>query len=337
MLTGMSGMTIINYDHEIYMPVTFFYVYGSYYIEESIAVYKLFPEYGEKGAILTTGFVDDFIYNQNLKSGGELASYQLTTGQTLYTLYAQNINKTDAIDINSTNAGYLTINLTTTTSAISSSVFTAPYIYTYTHDDFSIETLIVHSTTSSDKAGLCIRDNLSATNSLVYIINNGDTTIQSGNAYSDPYGNYLDTSDHSASHKYLKITRSGDTITTYSKAASTDNWTQRDQYTRTDLPKSLQVGIVAYSSSAGGTYVPKFDYLKLNSDVGPSIMDITRTINFTGNLTVNTIGLGSRAVGTGTYDYPAYNMQWGSRVNITPVEVENGDSMVITYRIKVTG
>jgi hypothetical protein len=327
------GMDIITYDQEVYLIAARFLYYASHENEYTLDLYKIYTSYGEKGAILTTAVNDDFTRSQNLKTDGELANYKLVSNLVAYDLYTKNINKTDAIDINTTNAGYLTVNLTTATSDISATVFTSPYLYTYTHDDFEIETFIVHSTSSSDKVGLCVVDNTAAVNSLVYIINNGDTTIQSGSAYNSS----LDTHDASASHLYFKISRVGSTITTYSKAAVGDTWTQRYQFTRADFPKSLQVGMVAFSSSSGGTYVPKFDYFKLNADSGPSLMDIKRTITFDDEYTVNTIGMGTKAVGTGTYEYPAQAMQWGTRVNITPFTTEDGDSVVVTYRIKVVG
>lgn len=271
----------------------------------------------------------------NLKEAtDDVGLYVISNSDIENNWFTKNQNNTDAIDIGLSNPGYLTINLNTQSSDITSSVFTAPFVYLYAEDDFEIETYISHTPGSNDRAGIYIRDYMALTESGLYIINKGSSggpSIETGSLYNST----LATGTSVNNHNYLKIKRSGNTITLSSKNAANDSWTDYTDIVRTDLSSSLQIGLVAYSTAADGVYAPKFDYLKINYDTFIAISDVLRTFSFTTSTTINTIGLGSRGKGSNTYDYPQVAMQWGSRVNIPDIIASSGDTLTVKYRIKM--
>src|SRR5690242_11270246 len=86
---------------------------------------------------------------QNLKSGGD--------GAKSNNWYARNTANCDAMDVNSSNAGKLTIDVNATNSGISATAITAPYAYQLVAGDFDIETEIIDNNDQDfEQAGLLV-------------------------------------------------------------------------------------------------------------------------------------------------------------------------------------
>jgi hypothetical protein len=280
----------------------------------------------------------DYTFPIDFKTGGDAKVYDYVCNEYFQEWNVLNTANATTFNTNVTNAGDLTIVLNTNSSTILDTAFTAPFLYVYCDDYIDVETNITHSPSTNDQAGICLRDGPAATQNNVFICNkNGAIVVGSTD------DGTTTIYDHANNHNYLRITRSGGTFTFYSKSLVGDSWTQQEQLTRSDMATTdLQVGVFSSSTSGAGTYTARFPYFKLNSTGGPVINDVVCDFyggDFANNPNadpVNTVGFGTRAVGVGGSDYPQVAMQWGSRVNITEVEVGSTDTLRLIYRIKLT-
>jgi len=203
---------------------------------------------------------------QNILSGGD--------GAKSYDWNLLNGASADAIDVNSTNAGQLTINHNTVNSDAYNGTFNAPFVFKNISGDFDIEIYGGDSNCDYSYEGfnLIARDpSASAGEDHVRICSynaSGTITLFTGNTANSSTS--IGVNDISIHDKYLRMTRVGNVFTLYSKATSGASWTQRSQWTRNDFGTSVQVGLAATTANTGGALNARFDYFRSNLSEGSS-------------------------------------------------------------------
>ena len=217
---------------------------------------------------------------QNILSGGD--------GAKLYGWNLLNGAQADAIDVNSTNAGYLTINHDGTNTDMFNAVFNAPFIYKEVTGDFDIEVYMDSSGPASNYEGgnLVARDpDASAGEDHVRICQywtggeGGHLAIWAGNTAN---GTSAEGYNAEATNPYMRMTRVGNVFTLYSKAALNDAWTQRAQYTRNDFAETVQLGIGATTANTDDDLTVKFGYFNslTGEPASPTSLEIIKILAF---------------------------------------------------------
>ncbi|MEO5360628.1 MAG: Ig-like domain repeat protein [Nitrospirota bacterium] len=237
---------------------------------------------------------------QNLLSGGDGAK---SNGWNLL-----NSANASTVDIDISNAGYLTITAASGAGDVYYSPLTAVFVYQNITGDFDISTLFVFSAWTGQPGLWCRNsDNSSGENAIGLQLNNSDaiywkslvngTTTQGTTAGTNPH---------------LRINRTGNVFTLYT---STDgsSWTQVTQQTRNDLSSTIQVGLTC--SYGAGNHTSKFDYFQgtnsgggsatttaLSSDTNPAAagVNVTFTATVTGSSPTGTVTFKDGAVTLGT-------------------------------------
>lgn len=222
---------------------------------------------------------------------------------------ALNTNGADVIDSNMTKKGWLTIDCNANSTFFSEGTFSGPFIYKTVRGNFDIETYAGNSNYNeyAERAWLIARDTFaSAGEDFVGI------SIGYGAANQVLTRNNVNSVNADATaavnHQYLRLTRVGNVFTAYSKALSTDTWTQRGQYTRNDFAYSIHVGLGATSDNTTGTFIAQFDYFKkLNGNLSGIYMS---PVYDRGSSLVRRSWLGHDALFEGTG--AAWNDQFGA-------------------------
>ena len=194
---------------------------------------------------------DDFTVTQNLKTGGDGA--KLNGWKVINTVYA------DAIDINTTVAGELTVDLSNGNSQLSGANFTGPFVYKEIAGDFDVDTFITshNGDASLERVWLVARDTSASVGEDWCGINRNYTSTATVRNVANSVNN---DDTYTSTDMYLRITRVGNVITEYSKATAGASWTQRGQCTRNDFGATIQVGVAVVSHNTSNTFVARFGY-----------------------------------------------------------------------------
>ncbi|MBI5885535.1 MAG: YfhO family protein [Deltaproteobacteria bacterium] len=181
--------------------------------------------------------------------------------------FVLNAENADSIDIDSSNAGVLTIDTNTVKSYLWDSNFTGPFVYRELNGDFDVETHVTSNHSYDNEfAGIVIRNpnaggaenwiaietGSSGGKSVFYIINttNGVSAVETA----------------SPIDAYLRAVRFRKTIYLYSRPKERDEWKLRARYVRPDLGSTLQVGLAAHPDNTKGTFVAQFDYYRVKDN-----------------------------------------------------------------------
>ena len=146
-------------------------------------------------------------------------------------------------------------------------------------------------------AGLIARDPASTTTGLEYYIFNV-TGMRFNNASIELKST---TNDKSAIKAYtnnmlsgtsaeVRMVREGSVFSLYSRPIGGSTWLFRHSYTRTDLPATLQVGLIAYVyNSNPGNLLAQFDYIRFSSVDNTLSNDEFDDVKHTFNIYPNTV------------------------------------------------
>lgn len=272
--------------------------------------------YPSAGSPLVTRLIagDEFgaTTQQDLKTGGD--------GAKSYGWNILNSANADAVDVNITNAGYLTIDCNATYTQWLNAAFTGVYVYKNITGDFDVETLLTgNETTNYHRSAIIARDPAASAGEDWFgihrtFVSPNDTIGGWDTVNSVTSGT---TSDVVSTAKYLRMTRIGNVFTAYYKVNVGDSWTQKSQVTRADFASSIQIGLASATANTGNTYIAKFDYARgfgylTTSPVathkfsipGASIADIVDCLNYL----ENSYG------GTGSLSY-GYQLNGGTLVS----------------------
>lgn len=194
---------------------------------------------------------------QDLKTGGDGAK---SNGW-----FSRNTANATAMNVNTSNAGYLTISPNTTNSGISPTVITGPYAYKLLTGDFDVETLIVdNGDADNEQAGLLVASNSNEALH-VYVINYfGGATSNVAARSSNGASEATIGTDVVSTQRIFRLTRVGDVFTLYRKAAPGDAWTTHGSVSRSDLGSTVRVGLYAAPANTSGNYTARFDHFQVN-------------------------------------------------------------------------
>ncbi len=176
-------------------------------------------------------------------------------GRKLHGWYAYGTSSASAIDVNISNAGNLTVTLAT--------AGTLTFVYSVVTGDFDVNTYLISrgSPANVTVCGIDATPDVSAAQVNSVQIRFQRTSIENWEAVH--YTNGSATNDITgavAGNYYYRMSRAGNVFTLYS---STDgsSWTQRAQWTRSDMPAILQLGLLVAKSHANA-YTAQFDYFQ---------------------------------------------------------------------------
>lgn len=193
---------------------------------------------------------------QNLKTGGD--------GVKSYGWNILNSANADAVDVNITNAGYLTIDCGATSIGWDNALFTGIFVYKNITGNFDVETFLAgNETLNYHRSGIMARDTGATAGEdwvCIHQTYNTGNKIAGWNTVNNVSSG---TSDDVASiAKYLRMTRVGNVFTTYYKVNVGDTWTLKRQDTRNDFGATIQVGLISGTYNTNNTYIAKFDYAR---------------------------------------------------------------------------
>jgi len=176
-----------------------------------------------------------------------------------------NADSVDAVDINITEKGKLSIDMNSNDSNFYGSIFTGAYVYREIAGDFDVETQIASSNHDADNefAGFLFRSPETSDRE-------NWVSLQMGHSGSRTYLNILNTTEGSSApasppeleDRYFRVTRVGSVFTLFSKKERGDDWSVRGRFSRPDFTESIQVGLCAKTNNTTGGYNVKFDYFK---------------------------------------------------------------------------
>jgi len=195
---------------------------------------------------------------QDFKTGGD--------GAKSYNWFAKNTANADAMDANTTNAGFVTLNLNATNSGMGATYITGPYIYQLVGGDFDVETSIVDNADQNfEQAGLLVASDADQ-NLHAYIINYRTSSTNIAARSGDGTTETSIGSDSTNTNKRFRITRAGNVFTFYEKLNAGDVWTLHGSVTRSDLGSTVRVALYAGSNNTNNNYVAQFDFLTFHSN-----------------------------------------------------------------------
>lgn len=202
---------------------------------------------------------DEFDIEQDLKAGGDGPKER--GWNVLNSAFA------DAIDIETTNPGRLTIDANTINTTFANAVFSGVYIFKDIKGDFDISIDVSNSNPDENNEGtyLLARDtNVSAEENWVGInqIISTNNKVNTRNTVNDVTTDIITASGDTL----LRITRIGAEFKLFSKATIGVEWTLRRTVTRNDFTDTMQVGIGAVTGNATDTFVAQAEYFRF---VGP--------------------------------------------------------------------
>ncbi|MBI5885534.1 MAG: DUF1349 domain-containing protein [Deltaproteobacteria bacterium] len=188
-------------------------------------------------------------------------------GEKLYGWKVLNSSSASLMDMNMTYSGSLVVALNTANTYFWDEVFSAPFVYKEVAGDFDVETHIeANHNKDNELAGLLLRDTRGEEANWVsfFVGHSGGRQV-----------NYITNTKNGKSsfvmpktdNFYMRVTRIGEILSLYSKRGVDDPWMLRARYARPDFGRVLEVGLAVQANNASGTYMARFDYMRLK-DVG---------------------------------------------------------------------
>lgn len=193
---------------------------------------------------------------QNLKTGGD--------GAKANGWLVRNTANATTMDVNTSNAGYMTISPNSTNSGIAAASITGPYAYKLFTGDFDIETAVVDNADApNEQAGLLVSSNSNEALH-IYIINYFSTVQNVASRSSNGTTEATVGTDVVSSQQRFRVTRVGDVFTFYRKASAGDAWTNHGSVSRSDLGSSVRIGLYAAPANTSANYTARFEQFQVN-------------------------------------------------------------------------
>lgn len=178
-----------------------------------------------------------------------------------------NSSSTLALDVDKTESGKLVMALDSEDRFFWDGTFNAPYVYKVLTGDFVVETAVSgNAQRDNERAGIIIRDpyknnlqnwlGILSSSSLGRSVNYVENTVDSKTDYQM----------RDCDEQYLRIDRRGDVFSFYSKKESKDEWTLRRRFSRSDIGKTVQVGMGAQNNNRTGKYAAAFDWFRFGDN-----------------------------------------------------------------------
>ncbi|KWT81135.1 hypothetical protein [Candidatus Magnetominusculus xianensis] len=277
---------------------------------------------------------------QDIKTGGD--------GAKSHDWNVLNASNATAIDVNISNAGYLTMVMSGGFSAWYTGSFTAPFVYINVIGDFdvdvSITTVGLSGTNSVERPFLAVRDpNASA----------GEDWILLGrDTWDGPSGqtlwlwvmNSVENGNRTTLYNYLRLTRVGNVFRYYGKVNQGDSWTTWTAVERNDFHSIVQLGFMCAHGAISDGYTLKADYLqgtytlaKMSVNVMPVVLSSIYDYKVAAGYVVNPLCiasyLGADYHSPQTVIVEPVNLELsnsvpclGKAVNVQPVDITSGVS-----------